>query len=77
MLIPKRSRADQPERTVRLRGQAGRHAELRPVTLGQRQGDQVVVTDGVAADDRVVVTGQMTSSARRQGASCSDGFRFQ
>ncbi len=34
-------------------------AELRPVKLGQRQGDQVVVTDGVAANDRVVVTGQM------------------
>jgi len=34
-------------------------AELRPVTLGQRQGDQVVVTDGVAADERVVLAGQM------------------
>jgi multidrug efflux system membrane fusion protein len=35
-------------------------AELRPVTLGQRQGDDVVVTSGVAAGERVVVTGQMT-----------------
>jgi multidrug efflux system membrane fusion protein len=34
-------------------------AELRPVKLGQKQGNQVVVTDGVAANDRVVVTGQM------------------
>ncbi len=34
-------------------------AELRPVKLGQRQGDQVVVTGGVAADERVVLTGQM------------------
>ena len=34
-------------------------AELRPVTLGQRQGSQVVVTNGVAANERVVVTGQM------------------
>jgi hypothetical protein len=34
--------------------------ELRPVTLGQRQGDDVVVTSGVAAGERVVVTGQMT-----------------
>jgi multidrug efflux system membrane fusion protein len=35
-------------------------AELRPVTLGQLQGDDVVVTSGVAAGERVVVTGQMT-----------------
>ncbi len=34
-------------------------ADLRPVTLGQRQGSQVVVTGGVAANERVVVSGQM------------------
>jgi len=34
-------------------------AEFRPVTLGQRQGDQVVVTKGVAANERVVLAGQM------------------
>ena len=34
-------------------------AELRPIKLGQKQGSQVVVTDGVAANERVVVTGQM------------------
>jgi multidrug efflux system membrane fusion protein len=34
-------------------------AELRPVKLGQRQGDQVVVTQGVAANERVVLSGQM------------------
>jgi membrane fusion protein, multidrug efflux system len=34
-------------------------AELRPVKLGQRQGDQVVVTDGVAPNERVVVVGQL------------------
>lgn len=34
-------------------------AELRPVKLGQRQGDQVVVTQGVAANENVVLTGQM------------------
>jgi membrane fusion protein, multidrug efflux system len=34
-------------------------AELRPVKLGQRQGDQVVVTEGVAANERVVFAGQM------------------
>src|SRR5580704_1157436 len=33
--------------------------ELRPVSLGQRQGEDVVVTKGVAAGERVVVTGQM------------------
>lgn len=35
-------------------------AELRTVTLGQRQGDDVVVTKGVADGERVVVTGQLT-----------------
>jgi multidrug efflux system membrane fusion protein len=34
--------------------------ELRPVTLGQRQGDDVVVTTGVASGEEVVVTGQLT-----------------
>jgi multidrug efflux system membrane fusion protein len=34
-------------------------AELRPVTLGQRQGDDVVVSSGVAAGERVVLTGQL------------------
>jgi multidrug efflux system membrane fusion protein len=38
-----------PDRTV----------ELRPVALGQRQGDDVVVT-GVASGEEVVVTGQLT-----------------
>jgi membrane fusion protein, multidrug efflux system len=35
-------------------------SELRPVSLGQRQGEDVVVTKGVVAGERVVVTGQMT-----------------
>ena len=35
-------------------------AELRVITLGQRQGDDVVVTKGVAAGEQVVVTGQLT-----------------
>lgn len=34
-------------------------AELRPVKLGQTQGDSVVVTEGVAANERVVLAGQM------------------
>lgn len=34
-------------------------AELRPVKLGQRQGDQIVVTEGVAPNERVVLAGQM------------------
>ncbi len=34
-------------------------AEQRPVSLGQRQGDLVVVENGVAAGERVVVNGQL------------------
>src|ERR1700758_349217 len=34
-------------------------AELRPIKLGQRQGDQVVVTDGLEPGARVVLAGQM------------------
>jgi multidrug efflux system membrane fusion protein len=34
-------------------------AELRQVTLGQRQGGQVVVAKGLKAGERVVVTGQL------------------
>jgi multidrug efflux system membrane fusion protein len=33
--------------------------ELRPVQLGLRQGDNVVVTAGIAADERIVLAGQM------------------
>lgn len=35
-------------------------ADLRPITVGQRQGDDVVVTSGLQANERVVVTGQLT-----------------
>jgi membrane fusion protein, multidrug efflux system len=34
-------------------------AELRPIKLGQRQGDEVVVTDGLGANERVILAGQM------------------
>jgi multidrug efflux system membrane fusion protein len=34
-------------------------AELRPLTLGQRQGDLVVAAQGVKAGERVVTTGQI------------------
>jgi multidrug efflux system membrane fusion protein len=34
-------------------------AELRPVKLGQRQGKDVVVTEGVAPNERIVLAGQM------------------
>ena len=34
-------------------------AELRPVKLGQRQGDEIVVTEGIAPNERVVLAGQM------------------
>ncbi len=34
-------------------------AELRPVKLGQRQGDSIVIEEGLAANEQVVVTGQL------------------
>jgi membrane fusion protein, multidrug efflux system len=34
-------------------------ADLRPVTLGQRQGDLVIVAQGVKAGEQVVTNGQM------------------
>ena len=34
-------------------------AELRPVKLGQRQGKDVVVTEGLAPNERIVLAGQM------------------
>jgi multidrug efflux system membrane fusion protein len=34
-------------------------AELRPVKLGQRQGEDVVVTEGLASNERIVLAGQM------------------
>jgi len=34
-------------------------AELRPVKLGQGQGNDVVVTEGIAPNERVVLAGQM------------------
>lgn len=34
-------------------------AELRPVKLGQRQGENVVVTDGLNTNERVVLAGQL------------------
>jgi multidrug efflux system membrane fusion protein len=34
-------------------------AEQRPVSLGQRQGDLIVVENGVAAGERVIITGQL------------------
>lgn len=34
-------------------------AELRPVTVGQRQGDLVVINKGISSGERVVTTGQL------------------
>ena len=34
-------------------------AELRPVKLGQRQGDLVVVEQGLQSGDRVIINGQL------------------
>jgi multidrug efflux system membrane fusion protein len=48
-------------------------AELRPVTLGQRQGDEVVITKGLAAGERVVLAGHLLvrpgGKVQVQGAS--------
>jgi multidrug efflux system membrane fusion protein len=50
-------------------------AELRPVKLGQRQGDQIVVTGGVAPNERIVLAGQMLvrpgGKVRVDGASAA------
>ena len=52
-------------------------AELRMIALGQRQGDDVVVTKGVADGERVVVTGQLTlmpgAKVRVQDAGAAPG----
>ncbi|HXV48486.1 MAG TPA: efflux RND transporter periplasmic adaptor subunit, partial [Candidatus Binatia bacterium] len=34
-------------------------AELRPVKLGQRHGDLIVIDDGIRPSEQVVVTGQV------------------
>jgi multidrug efflux system membrane fusion protein len=34
-------------------------AELRPITLGQRQGNDVVISSGLAPGERVVLAGQL------------------
>lgn len=50
-------------------------AELRPVKLGQRQGDDVVITEGIAANERIVLAGQMLvrpgGKVRVDGASAA------
>jgi multidrug efflux system membrane fusion protein len=34
-------------------------AEMRPVKIGQRQGDSIVIEEGIKAGEKVVVTGQL------------------
>jgi len=51
-------------------------AELRPVKLGQRQGEKVVIEDGLKAGERIVVKGQMgvmPGAKVRITQSASDG----
>jgi membrane fusion protein, multidrug efflux system len=57
-------------------------AELRLVELGQRQGNDVVVSDGLKAGENVVLTGQLTvvpgskvrvDAAAKQGADANSG----
>lgn len=59
VLVP----ADAPQLSAKgsfvyvINGDSG--AELRPVKIGQRQGDLVVIEEGVRAGERVVVNGQL------------------
>lgn len=52
-------------------------AELRPVTLGQRQGDLVVVSQGLKSGEQVVINGQLGvtpgGKVRAEQAVASDG----
>ena len=47
-------------------------AELRPVTLGQRQGDSVVVTKGLAAGEQRGRDGPANCCSRRESAGRSE-----
>jgi len=53
-------------------------AELRPVTLGQRQGDLVVIDQGLKSGEKVVVTGQLAvtpgGKVRIEGADAAPGI---
>jgi multidrug efflux system membrane fusion protein len=56
-------------------------ADLRLVTLGQRQGDNIVITQGVAAGENVIVAGQMmvapNSKVRMDTAGATPGAGTQ
>jgi membrane fusion protein, multidrug efflux system len=51
-------------------------ADMRPVTLGQRQGDMLVVEKGIAAGEKVITAGQMLvmpgGAVTVQGGSASN-----
>ncbi len=63
VLVPATAPLTTAQGTVVLVVKADDTAAIRPVTLGQRHGDRVVLTAGVAPGDRVIVAGQ----ARRDG----------
>src|SRR5581483_3933676 len=48
--------------------QEGNKAALRPVKLGQRQGNDVVISEGLTGGDTVVVTGQLALARGAQVA---------
>jgi len=50
-------------------------AELRPVTLGQRQEDRVVVTQGLASGERVIIQGQIAVMPGGKVRVAADGPR--
>jgi membrane fusion protein (multidrug efflux system) len=65
MVIPQRAVIDQQGLTQLAVVGEGNKIDLRTVTLGQRMGSDVVVTQGLQAGDRVVVMG--VQKAARQG----------
>lgn len=59
VLIPNQAAQISQQGTFVYVVKAGDTAELRPVKLGQRQGNDVVVSEGLAPKERVVLAGQM------------------
>lgn len=63
VLVPATAPMTTAQGTVVLVVKADSTAEIRPVALGQRHGDRVVLSSGVAAGERVVVAGQLGAMA--------------
>jgi multidrug efflux system membrane fusion protein len=59
VLIPNQATQISQQGTYVYVVKADNTAEVRPVVLGQPQGEDVVITAGLAANERVVLAGQM------------------